>query len=528
MLRFLLGLLMLMTVLIGLAYAEEYTLVDLGAETIPLAVDDLDQVVGQRTVVVPTSAGDFRTRHVVQGFVGSLQDLGAPDGPTFPGSSGLAQSDTVVVGSATFPGSDAPNAFVRTGAEGFVRLPAVSEARPFSEATGVNVVETIVGYTHHQLTPQGGVVPILWVGRQLATLPLLTPLPSLFDGQAEGINSAGDITGHVRTAANDEHAVLWPVEGGVFDLDGQAGRQSFGLAINATRMVVGDAQGRAFTWSPSVGFVLLPFLPLGLASQALGVNDSGHVVGWTRVQRGDAQPPSKATRWKDGAVVDLGTLVSAPGWTLEQATAMNTHGTIVGTGRLDGVAHGFLLYPISLPPPSLVPAPVVSPPVLPPPLPVADAGPAQAVLSGAVVTLDARHSWDPLGDALTFAWAQMSGILVTLVPLMSATPAFVAPEVTEETMITFAVVITAGGRVSLVATTSVMIRPIPAPAVPPQAPVPIIPSPEPSPMPRPPTAPPLLRSHRQHDRRGRAGKEAGDVRWWLGQASMGRCLVYSC
>jgi ELWxxDGT repeat protein len=62
-------------------------------------------------------------------------------------------------------------------------------------------------------------------------------------------------------------------------------------------------------------------------------------------------------------------------------------------------------------------------------VPLADAGPDQTVDEETAVTLDGSASSDADGDALTFAWTQLSGPQVTLSDPGSATPRFTAPEV---------------------------------------------------------------------------------------------------
>ncbi|WP_052094357.1 PKD domain-containing protein [Pseudohaliea rubra] len=69
----------------------------------------------------------------------------------------------------------------------------------------------------------------------------------------------------------------------------------------------------------------------------------------------------------------------------------------------------------------------VSPPGDTPP--TADAGPDQAVVSEATVTLDGSGSRDPdPGDSISYQWRQLSGPVVSLGDVTSAAPGFTAPE----------------------------------------------------------------------------------------------------
>ncbi len=60
-------------------------------------------------------------------------------------------------------------------------------------------------------------------------------------------------------------------------------------------------------------------------------------------------------------------------------------------------------------------------------MPVADAGPDQAVYSGAAVTLDGTGSSDPDDDVLSYMWSQTSGTTVTLSNSSAVSPTFTAP-----------------------------------------------------------------------------------------------------
>jgi VCBS repeat-containing protein len=74
--------------------------------------------------------------------------------------------------------------------------------------------------------------------------------------------------------------------------------------------------------------------------------------------------------------------------------------------------------------------------------PVANAGPDQRVTSGNTVTLNGAASTDPENRPLSFQWQQTAGPTVTLNGANTATPSFVAPNVTVMTRLVFALTVT--------------------------------------------------------------------------------------
>jgi len=88
----------------------------------------------------------------------------------------------------------------------------------------------------------------------------------------------------------------------------------------------------AFLWTQKHGLRDLGTLPGGNISQAIGINDSNEIVGYSYTNEGT----SHAFRWthKSG-MVDLGTL---PGGTFSLAAALNPRGLIVGWSDYQGSA----------------------------------------------------------------------------------------------------------------------------------------------------------------------------------------------
>lgn len=105
---------------------------------------------------------------------------------------------------------------------------------------------------------------------------------------------------------------------------------------------------------------ILPVLEGGLRSNAYDINEYNQVVGSSETLVGTTRV-NHAFLWKqaDGVTIDLNNW-QADGWILTSATAINDNGDIVGTGYLNGEAHGFLLTNgmISAPAPVQEPAPV--------------------------------------------------------------------------------------------------------------------------------------------------------------------------
>ncbi|MEF8881385.1 MAG: glucodextranase DOMON-like domain-containing protein [Halapricum sp.] len=91
--------------------------------------------------------------------------------------------------------------------------------------------------------------------------------------------------------------------------------------------------------------------------------------------------------------------------------------------------------------------------------PIADAGEDQTAEPGTVVSLQATNSEDPNGGTLSFQWEQTSGPEVSLGGADSVGPAFQAPEVDEETTLTFQVTVSDGQGKTATDTINVTVQP---------------------------------------------------------------------
>ena len=97
--------------------------------------------------------------------------------------------------------------------------------------------------------------------------------------------------------------------------------------------------------------------------------------------------------------------------------------------------------------------------------PVANAGPDQAVASGASVTLTGAASSDADGDPITYLWSQTSGTTVSLSSSTAAQPTFTAPVIdpaNASIILTFSLVVNDGALTSAADTVTITVFPLTA------------------------------------------------------------------
>ena len=196
----------------------------------------------------------------------------------------------------------------------------------------------------------------------------LTLLPASAHDFAYGINQAGQIAGYSLVPGVDPDTgdpvvdadgcpLFYSTRAFLYDLatsnvtavGGTSGALSGGTwseayAINSAGEVVGDSgvgdvtavppsydqSYHAFQYTATGGMVDLGTLTGGMTSVAHGINDDGEIVGF-----GDtATSPSHAFVYDPAASAmhDLNDLITASGWELTQAWAVNEKGQITGDG----------------------------------------------------------------------------------------------------------------------------------------------------------------------------------------------------
>jgi probable HAF family extracellular repeat protein len=169
----------------------------------------------------------------------------------------------------------------------------------------------------------------------------LGALPGGNESQAHGINNSGQVVG-----ISDIAPGVFPSYGFLYSNGGMTNLGNVNpIAINNVGQIVGNAGNRhGFLYSNGVT-TDLGTLPGDSASAAVAINDSGQIVGYSYIYQGGVGN-AHAFLHSGGKLIDLNTLLpSNSGWTLQEATAINNQGQIIGFGAYQNPAnlHSFLL-----------------------------------------------------------------------------------------------------------------------------------------------------------------------------------------
>ena len=377
---------LLFTSLFGLAsslsFAADYQIIDLGANVSPKDINSYGEVAGARnTDQYPNIA--FRWTPGI-GFedldgtsANAINDAGGVAGSTINGAFVL---DGNSLRSWNDHGAYGINELGNVAGNQAGRNPYRETSIPYNPAILEGNKWTVMDIA--QVYPRGtrqGVYADVFV---------------LFDvnenGYAVGRKSRYGLAGSSAILITPPYSSVKDLSGVTYFASGAAN------AINAANTIVGT------TGNSSSGDYAFAFLYDGVTVNNLGtlgglrsgandINDFDVVVGYSETAAGN-----HAYVWdQTSGMQDLNDLVLASNWVLSSAAAINNSGDIVGTGLLNGQAHGFLLTTGTPPPPP----PVVNH------APVAVA--TSDISSGKVslsVNFSGADSSDPDGDTLTYSW----------------------------------------------------------------------------------------------------------------------------
>lgn len=211
----------------------------------------------------------------------------------------------------------------------------------YTVARSINDNSEIVGQA---VTAEGVAKAFLYTSGGMSALPTFQSHESAaaFDNNAENM-----IVGYVQTDAG-RRAVAWE-EGHVRSLGTLGGDSSTAWAINNTGHVVGwsrtvTGDTRAFVYHNDV-IHELPSIYGYTESLAQGINRHGFICGWEAY--GSAIEQARAVVWlPNGTALGLNELLSpedSGAWTLHYASSINSRGQIVGTGTFNGEIRGYVL-----------------------------------------------------------------------------------------------------------------------------------------------------------------------------------------
>jgi probable HAF family extracellular repeat protein len=331
--------------LLSLANAQSYSVTSIGTGSnhpSPFAVNSNGAVVG----VYLVSPKPLQTNAFFWTKPAGLQGLGTLDGTGNDSSAYGVNASGQVVGQANSSVGGSDQAFVWSASSGMVGLGTLGG--PTSVANAINASGQVAGQSD---LASGFTAGFLWT--QSGGLQNLGTLPGGQQSGANAINTSGEIAGWANVGDNSD-AFIWTESGGMVDLGINANCGATALGLNDSGEVIGwfnNSSGCSFTshgfsWTHSGGLKDLGVLSGGQYSFAYGINSTGQIVG-----TGDSSTSAiVALLWTaDGTIHDLNTLI-APGIarTLVSANAINNAGQIVvnATAKTGKGNYALLLTPI--------------------------------------------------------------------------------------------------------------------------------------------------------------------------------------
>lgn len=311
-----------------------------GSYSSATAINDLGLVTGIAMLDTPSTRG-FLWQHGQMTDLGLLPEFSTVLNPVSNGYGYGINQLGQIVGFSDTADRDAHAMRADGGKLTDLHLELADETEfEFTRAYDINDAGQIVGVAKNtSLLGEPGRA-VLFQG---STLTDLGALPGGVLSYAYGINNSGLIVGQSETKAS-VHAFVWD-NGAMTDLGTLGGAMSYATAISENGLIVGMAQtaegaNRAVLWQNGTP-LNLQVLEGGNSSEAHGVNDAGHVVGRSSINKLGA---SHAFLWHNGVLTDLNDLLPASSnWTLQYAAAINNYNQIVGYGLFEGETRAFLM-----------------------------------------------------------------------------------------------------------------------------------------------------------------------------------------
>jgi formylglycine-generating enzyme len=337
---------------VGNAWGQvQYTVTDLGTLSggtfsVATGINAMGQVVGESN-----AAGGHDFAFLYSG--GTMKSLGALDGE-YSSASGINATGQVA-GTTDVAGGE--HAFLYN--HGTMTDLGVLPGGTVSYGHGINATGQVVGICYTNSSS----LAFLYSGGTMENLNNLgSPPPGWTLTDAIAINDNGQIaTWGQNPGVTGAHSFLY--SGGIFtDVGTLGGDYTEASGMNNAGQVVGvadlpgDTVGRAFLYSSGtiadLGTLAAPY---NGSSNASGINSSGQVVGFS-IDDNLPNYPQHAFFYSNGTMEDLNSLIpQSSGWTLQEATAINDTGQIVGYGiNPSGQQDAFFLTPIPAPEPSIL------------------------------------------------------------------------------------------------------------------------------------------------------------------------------
>lgn len=317
-----------------------YSVVDigtLGGRTTATALNDLGQVVGY----AQTSTGATQAFLSTHGSIQALGTLGGVNSYAY----GINNDGTVVGGSNLSGGNTwLQHAFSYSNGAMSDIAPPINDSSLRSIATGINAAGQVVGNVVDPSFAYGAV----FTKSQSVTSVSTSTIPGSYHPQLAAINNVGIAVGRVSSYDNKIHAYTYDLASGVStDISKPEQWFSQALGINDSGVVVGEIE--VGNWvSHAAVYADGNWLDLGTAgkqfSTAVGINNAGQVVGYAFDQ---GIQNSRAFLYANGSLSFLDTLVDPSlGLTFTDSSAINQLGQII-VNATNG--HSYLLSPVPEP-----------------------------------------------------------------------------------------------------------------------------------------------------------------------------------